>query len=67
MAKYSFTGIVKETQERIEGDLIHNYDGRMFIAEIIIDDYVGTACDKYVVNGHALYEVEPDSIDLIVT
>ena len=67
MAKYSFTGVVKETQERVEGDLIHNYDGRMFIAEIIIDDYVGTACDKYVVNGHALYEVYPDSVDLIVT
>lgn len=47
--------------EWINGDLIHNYDGRIFVGQVIVDDYKGTACDRYEI-GIGFNEVDPTTI-----
>lgn len=56
-----FRGRRVDNGEWVEGDLFNNYDGRKFIGELIVNDYVGNAHDDYEL-GIGFYEVDPETV-----
>lgn len=51
------------------GDWVEGYlfddgfeNGRMFVGELVIEEYHGTACDDWSITGIDFYEVDPSTI-----
>lgn len=57
MKEITFRGKRKDNNEWIYGDLIRNYDGRIFVGEVVVTDYIGKASDRYNI-GVGFEEVE---------
>lgn len=56
-----FRGKRTDNGEWVEGDLLHNHDGRTFCGEVVVNDYTGLACDKYEV-GIGFCEVKQETV-----
>lgn len=50
--------------EWVEGYLFDDgfENGRMFVGELVIEEYHGTACDDWSITGIDFYEVDPSTI-----
>lgn len=61
MREILFRGKRKDNGKWMYGDVFHNHDGRVFVGELIVDDYKGLCHDRYTI-GTYFYEVEPITI-----
>lgn len=61
MREILFRGKRKDNGELVEGNLFYNYDGKAFIGELIVNDYKGTAADRYEI-GTDIVNVDPNTI-----
>ena len=60
MREILFRGKTK-LDEWIYGDIFQNYDGRIFVGELVVDDYHGDCDDRYTL-GEGFYEVIPETV-----
>lgn len=56
-----FRGRRVDNGDWVEGDLFNNYDERIFVGELIVNDYTGNAHDDYEL-GVGFYEVDPETV-----
>lgn len=57
-----YRGKRKDNGEWVEGDLFHNHDGRVFVGELVVDDYTeGRTADRYTL-GINFVEVDPETV-----
>lgn len=61
MREKLFRGKRKDTGEWVYGDLFQNYDGRVFVGELVVSDYTGPCDDTYEL-GIGFREVYPNSV-----
>ena len=61
MREILFKGKRVDNGEWVHGDLLHNHDDRVFVGEVIVNGYNGTACDRYEIET-GLYEVLPETV-----
>lgn len=56
-----FRGKQINNGEWVEGDLFRNFDGRVFVGELIVTDYRGTADDRFDL-GIGFDEIDPSTV-----
>ena len=62
--RYLYRAKRKDNGEWVEGYLFDDgfENGRMFVVGLVIEEYKGTACDDWSINGIDFYEVDPSTI-----
>lgn len=59
--RYLFKAKRLDNGEWVEGDLFQNFDGRVFVGELVVTDYKGTADDRFDL-GIGFDEIDPATV-----
>lgn len=59
--RYLFKAKRIDNGEWVDGDLFQNFDGRVFVGELVVTDYKGTADDEFDL-GIGFDEIDPSTV-----